>query len=161
MDIDEETAIPLLHEEPVHVMDQGWTRELVECGHGKDVSTVDPGTVVDVSADTDGFGRQRRIGTVHQQPGTGGTGSRRDHGPVPRRAGIPAVSSGDDDGVVALQLLPGDLFITSNGEGMQTASRFSGADRNAEAGPSHGEWISQTAFASVGGIVRASVAAVR
>ena len=141
-------------------MDQSWARWRVQCRHGKDVSRLEPGAKRDVSSDADGFGGKRRVGTVHSEPGAGRVGSRKDPGSVPGGTGISAISSGDDDSGAALQLLPGDLFVTANRESMQTAGGFSGADGDAEAGSSDGEFVSTKAFGGVRGFIPAGFGAV-
>ena len=63
-----------------------------------------------VPAFTVRFGGERRAGAFHTGAGAGAVGFERDPEPVRGRARLSAVSSLDDDGGVALRILPGDLF---------------------------------------------------
>src|SRR5690349_20978436 len=73
---------------------------------------------------------------------------------------MPAISSSNDDGAAALQLLPGELFIETNRAGVQAASGLPGADGNAEAGSSDGKFISAAAFKGAQRTVRSSIEAL-
>src|SRR6187399_505648 len=129
-------------------------------GHGKDLLRVDTRTEFDVPAVTVGPGRERRTSTFHTSVGAGAIGFGRNPEPVRGRARISPVSSSNDDGGVALRVLPGNLFVTTNGTSVQTAGGFHGADEYAEARFPDGESIPAAPFESVGRTVRAGAAIV-